>query len=173
MKNTLFLLLASTMIWANSCSQDHASTETPAPMSSGAAKLENRFSDGVVGTHDPSLLNDLLSEDFVSHHFPAPGNNNKAAFAAGMTGLFAGFPDIKVTRVQQYEAGDKVFTYAYWEGTQTGDFMGIPATGKKAHVEYMDIWRVKDGKICENWVVMDIAGLLVQLGVMPAPGGGN
>ena len=97
--------------------------------------------------------------------------NNKAAFTEGMKGLFAGFPDIKVTRIEQHELGDKVYTYAFWEGTQTGTFMGIPPSGKKAHVEYMDIWRVKDGKIRENWVVMDIAGLLIQLGVMPPPGG--
>ncbi len=160
--------LAVCLLPAISCTSQTASTESP--KSSGAAKLENRFSDGVVGTHDPALLNDLLSNDFVSHHFPAPGNNNKAAFTEGMKGLFAGFPDIKVTRVEQHELGDKVYTYAFWEGTHTGTFMGIPPTGKKVHVEYMDIWRVKDGKIAENWVVMDIMGLMIQLGVVPQPG---
>lgn len=134
--------------------------------SSGAARLENQFSDGVIGTHNPDLLKDLLSDDFISHHFPAPGNNGKEVFIGGMKGLLAGFPDIKVTRVQQYEEGDKVFTYAYWEANHTGEFMGIPATGKHVHVEYMDIWRVKDGRIVENWVVMDILGLLKQLGVV-------
>lgn len=171
MKNLSFLPLAVCLLMVVSCTSQSPKTEAPA--SSGAAKLENRFSDGVVGTHNPALLNELLSEDFVSHHFPAPGMNNKATFIGGMTGLFAGFPDIKVTRVEQHEVGDKVYTYAFWEGTQTGAFMGIPPTGKKAHVEYMDIWRVKDGKIAENWVVMDIMGLMVQLGVVPPPGAGK
>ncbi|MEQ1743844.1 MAG: ester cyclase [Saprospiraceae bacterium] len=159
---------ACLMLAALSCTSQTPKTE--ALQSSGAAKLENRFSDGVVGTHDVAILNDLLADNFVSHHFPAPGNNNKAAFTGGMTGLFAGFPDIKVTRLQQYEQGDKVFTYAFWEATHTGTFMGIPPTGKKVHVEYMDIWRAENGKIAENWVVMDIMGLMIQLGVVPPPG---
>ncbi|MFN0216078.1 MAG: ester cyclase [Saprospiraceae bacterium] len=171
MKNLNLFSLAVCLLSAISCTSQTPKAE--AAKSSGAAKLENRFSDGVIGTHDVSILNELLADDFVSHHFPAPGNNNKAAFIGGMTGLFAGFPDIKVTRVQQFEEGDKVFTYAFWEATQTGAFMGIPPTGKKVHVEYMDIWRVKDGKIVENWVVMDIMGLMIQLGVVPPPGAGK
>ena len=166
MKKLNVMLSLTALLLMTACT-----SETEAPKSSGAAKLENRFSDEVVGTHNPALLNELLSEDFVSHHFPAPGNNNKANFTGGMQGLFEGFPDIKVTRVEQHEVGDKVYTYAFWEATHTGNFMGIPPTGKKVHVEYMDIWRVRDGKICENWVVMDIMGLMVQLGVVPPPGG--
>lgn len=167
------MLLTASLLLALACNEAAPKTEIPAPVSSGAAKLENRFAEAVVNAHDANALNDLLADDFISHHFPAPGNNNKAAFTEGMKGLLAGFPDIHITRLEQYEQGDKVFTYAFWEGTHTGAFMGIPATGKKAHVEYMDIWRVKDGKISENWVVMDIAGLLIQLGVMPPPGGGK
>lgn len=168
MKNPEIFGIAVCLFLAASCTSQNP--ETTAPKSSGAAKLENRFSDGVIGAHDPALLNDLLSEEFVSHHFPAPGNNNKVAFTEGIKALFAGFPDIRVSRTEQHEMGDKVYTYAFWEGTQTAAFMGIPPTGKKVHVEYMDIWRVKDGKIVENWVVMDIMGLMIQLGAVPPPG---
>ena len=97
MKNLNLFSLAICLLMAISCTSQTPKAE--APKSSGAAKLENRFSDGVIGTHDPALLDDLLADDFVSHHFPAPGMNNKAAFTGGMQGLFAGFPDIKVTRV--------------------------------------------------------------------------
>ncbi len=168
MKNLNLLGLAAFLLATLSCTSQTPKAEAPA--TSGAAKLENRFSDGVVGMHDVAILADLLADNFVSHHFPAPGNNDKAAFTGGMAGLFAGFPDIKITRLQQYEHGDRVFTYAFWEATHTGAFMGIPATGKKVHVEYMDIWRAEDGKIAENWVVMDIMGLMIQLGVVPPPG---
>lgn len=168
MKKLPFFACATCLLLLASCTDTPPQSEVP--KSSGALKLENRFSDEVIGTHNPALLGEILGDDFVSHHFPAPGNNDKAAFTEGMKNLFAGFPDIKVRRVEQHELGDKVYTYAYWEGTQTGAFMGIQPTGKPVHVEYMDIWRVSEGKIRENWVVMDIAGLLVQLGVMPPPG---
>ena len=171
MKKLMLFSLALCLAMTTACNAQSA--KSVSPKSSGVAKLENRFSDGVVGTRNANLLKDLLSDDFVSHHFPAPGNNDKMAFTEGMKGLFAGFPDIKVTRVEQHEVGDKVYTYAFWEATHTGNFMGIPPTGKKVHVEYMDIWRAKDGKIVENWVVMDIMGLMIQLGVVPPPGAGK
>lgn len=171
MKNLQFFIFILCLFATLSCTSQSEKPETP--KSSGAAKLENRFSEGVIANHDPALLNDLLGDDFISHHFPAPGNNNKAVFMEGMKGLFAGFPDVKVTRVEQHEVGDKVYTYAFWEGTHTGAFMGVPPTGKKVHVEYMDIWRAKDGKIRENWVVMDIMGLMIQLGVVPPPSAGK
>ena len=48
--------------------------------------------------------------------------------------------------------------------------MGIAATGKPINVKYIDIWRVENGKLVENWVQMDIFGMLQQLGVIPAMG---
>jgi predicted ester cyclase len=47
--------------------------------------------------------------------------------------------------------------------------MGIPATGKPIKVGYIDIWRLENGKAVENWVQMDIMGLMQQLGALPAP----
>lgn len=170
MKKLLNLILMVCISYSCLC-QSSASKFKAMP--GEAARLENRFNMEVVGKHNPELLNEILGEDFISHHFPAPGKNNKMAFTEGMKGLFAGFPDLKITTVEQHEQGDKVYTYAYWEGTHTGIFMGVPPTNKKAHVEYMDIWRVRDGKIRENWVVMDIMGLMIQLGVIPAPGSAN
>ena len=69
MKKSSFFLLAAGLSLAVSCTSQSPKTDTPAVVSSGAAKLENRFSDGVVGTHDVTVLNDLLGDDFISHHF--------------------------------------------------------------------------------------------------------
>lgn len=44
--------------------------------------------------------------------------------------------------------------------------MGMPATGKQVKVSYIDFWKIKDGKCVENWVQMDIARLMQQLGAM-------
>jgi steroid delta-isomerase-like uncharacterized protein len=144
--------------------------QTSTLKSSGPVSLENTFSEKVVNMHNTGILYSLLSDDFISHHFPKPGNNTKIQFIEAMNNLLTAFPDIKITRKEQFESGDKVFTYAFWEGTHKAQFNGIPATGKKVQVEYMDIWRIKNGQIVENWVMMDILGLLIQLGVIPPPG---
>ena len=46
----------------------------------------------------------------------------------------------------------------------SGTFMGIPATGKRVTIKYMDFWKVVDGKIVENWVSVDFADVCTQLG---------
>ena len=50
--------------------------------------------------------------------------------------------------------------------------MGIPATGKRVEIRYMDIWKVKDGKIIDNWVMVDFPHVMRQLGVDPFNGQG-
>jgi len=53
-------------------------------------------------------------------------------------------------------------------GTQTGEFMGLPASGKRVDVRLIDIMRFDhDGLVCEHWGVVDMLALLQQLGVVP------
>ena len=80
------------------------------------------------------------------------------------------FPDFHVTLEDVIAEGDKVASRGVWRGTHQGNFMGIPATGKSVAVSYSDIWRFENGKAVENWVQMDMLGLMQQLGVAPAPG---
>ena len=52
----------------------------------------------------------------------------------------------------------------------SGAFMGIPPTGKRVEIRYMDFWKVKDGKIVDNWVMVDFPHVMQQLGVDPFNG---
>ena len=51
------------------------------------------------------------------------------------------------------------------EAVHSGPFMGIGPTGKKVEIRYMDFWKVEDGKITDNWVMVDFPHVLSQLGV--------
>ncbi len=135
-----------------------------------SAAIVTRFFDEAISQHKPALLDELLHPAFKSHHYPAPPGSDKEGFSEGIKGLIAAFPDIAVTLQEQYEKGDKVFCYGVWTGTHKRTFQGIPATNKSVRVEFMDIWRIEGGKLRENWVVMDILGLMIQLGVVPPPG---
>ena len=64
--------------------------------------------------------------------------------------------------------GGKVFSRGRFSGTHTGVFNGIPATGKSFSAGFIDEWLIKDGKLGENWVQMDMFSLLQQLGAIPA-----
>lgn len=60
--------------------------------------------------------------------------------------------------------GDWAACFGTLEATHTGTFMGIPATGKRVRIPYMDFWQVKDGRIADNPVFVDFAAVLAQLG---------
>jgi steroid delta-isomerase-like uncharacterized protein len=131
-------------------------------------ELANRFLGEVVSSpHDLTQLDGLLHPNFRSHHYPRPPGSDKAAFSAAIKEFLVAFPDIEIVIHDQLGEGDRVFTYFSWSGTHKGTFNGIPATGRQVKVEGMDIWREEGGQLCENWVIMDVMGLMVQLGVVP------
>ncbi|MFZ2900654.1 MAG: ester cyclase [Saprospiraceae bacterium] len=138
----------------------------PAPPNK-AAELANRFF-SAPGTPNPAaVLDEILAPDFRSLHFPGPGGSGKMEYIQGILGFVAAFPDMRITVLKQHGDGNQVFTYGYWEGTHKGEIMGIPATGKRVRVNFMDIWTEKNGKLVLNEVVMDIAGLMAQLSPGP------
>ena len=125
-----------------------------------------RFVDG-MNAKDVGAIEQLMSPNFVDHDLPpgqAPGIEGMREM---MRGFFAGFPDLKVKINQLIAEGDLAVGAMTTEGTQTGEFMGIPASGKKISMTEMHMVRVVDGKAVEHWGVADAMGMMQQLGVTP------
>ena len=61
--------------------------------------------------------------------------------------------------------GEWAAAFGRQEAVHGGEFMGIAATGKKVEIRYMDFWKVVDGKIVDNWVMVDFPHVMAQLGV--------
>ncbi len=61
--------------------------------------------------------------------------------------------------------GEWASCFGHIEGTHSGEFMGVAPTGKRVTIPYMDFWLVRDGKIADNWVSVDYASVMAQLGV--------
>jgi steroid delta-isomerase-like uncharacterized protein len=109
----------------------------------------------------------LLAPDFVDHAaapgMPAGREGVKRLFAA----FRAAFPDFRAVIHDQIEEGDKVVTRKTFHGTHRGELMGVAPTGKTVAFDVIDIVRVRDGRMCEHWNVVDQLALLRQLGVVP------
>lgn len=60
--------------------------------------------------------------------------------------------------------GEWAAAFGRQEAVHSGDFMGIAASGKSVEIRYMDFWKVVDGKIVDNWVMVDFPHVLAQLG---------
>lgn len=111
----------------------------------------------------------LLADDFVEHE-ETPG---LAPTKAGVKDFFrmqrAAFPDMLMDVQDVIASGDKVVVRARYTGTQSGEFMGIPPTGKGVDVQLIDIFRLGgDGLVHEHWGVYDALAMMQQLGVVPA-----
>ena len=68
--------------------------------------------------------------------------------------------------------GEWAAAFGRQEATHSGEFMGIAPTGKKVEIRYMDFWKVQDGRITDNWVMVDFPHVMQQLGVDPFNGEG-
>ena len=127
----------------------------------GSSIVRRIFEEGMnAGRSD--LYPDLIHPEYINHDFPAPVRGVEGF--TNVDRIFrTAFPDFRVTIEDEIVAGDRVATRGYFTGTHTGEFMGMPATGRAIRCSYSDIWRLEDGKGRENWVQMDMLGLMQQL----------
>ncbi|MGH7492394.1 MAG: ester cyclase [bacterium] len=135
------------------------------------AAAVKRFYEEVMGKGNMKVIDELVADNFVDHYVPDPKlPSNKAGLAQTMGMFRTAFPDLQVTIEDLIAKGDKVWAYTTMRGTNTGTFMGMPATGKKIEVKGVDIVRFVNGKAVEHWGLNDDYTMLQQLGVIPMPG---
>jgi predicted ester cyclase len=115
-------------------------------------------------------LDAIVAQDLISHA-ALPGLPPGLAGGKMAHQVFLGsFSDLQTTTEDLIAEGDKVVERYLTHGTHTGDFMGAPPTGKKFEAETMVIYRLANGKIVETWGLNDVQAVMMQLGLMPAPG---
>jgi steroid delta-isomerase-like uncharacterized protein len=111
------------------------------------------------------VVDEILAEDFVDRTpFPGMGSDREAVkqlFGA----IRAAFPDHDAEIQHMVAEDDIVATAKTFTGTHEGEWMGIPATGRRVTIRVMDFLRYRDGRAVEHWNIVDVPGLLAQLGV--------
>jgi predicted ester cyclase len=78
--------------------------------------------------------------------------------------LRAAFTERSYVTTKFIAEGDWVSCFGHIEGTHSGSFMDIAPTQRRVMIPYMDFWRIEDGRIKDNWVSVDFAHVLAQLG---------
>ena len=84
-----------------------------------------------------------------------------------LRGMRSAFPDLHFAVEEQITEGDKVLTRFEWTGTHQGAFIGIPPTGRPVKVWGMVIDRLEGSRIKDTRILMDMLGLMMQLGLFP------
>jgi len=134
--------------------------------------IARRALEGVWSVGGGKSADDVYADDFVSHQHSHPRAGDlrgRVALESFVREFQLGFPDFADTVERQIAEGDLVMTQFTSAGTQNGEIMGVAATGKHAEWMGIELARVADGKIVENWVSWDLYGMLQQLGAVSPP----
>jgi steroid delta-isomerase-like uncharacterized protein len=121
-----------------------------------------------ISAHDLDTVASAMADDFVDHE-EIPGLEPTKEGALEFFRLtIAAFPDVRFEAEDVLVDGDKVVARARFTGTHQGDFMGVPASGKRVDIALVDIIRFgADGLAREHWGVMDALALMQQIGAIP------
>jgi steroid delta-isomerase-like uncharacterized protein len=117
-------------------------------------------------TGDTSVAGEVIADGAVNHDPAMPESPGGPDSLKQAVEMYRGaFPDLKITIEEMFSDRDLVCTRWTSEGTNDGELMGMPPTGKHAMSTGLSIDKVQDGKIVESWTEWDNAGLMQQLGV--------
>ena len=119
--------------------------------------------------HRVDRTGETVADDYLDHApLPeqAPGLEGAKQKWAG---YLAGVPDTRLTIEDMVAEGDKVAVRWTGQGTQRGELLGIPPTGRHIRVVGISIYRLAGGKIAEQWERWDKLELMQQLGVLATP----
>ena len=126
--------------------------------------------EGMVDGLNDHKINGMV--DFFAESFRWMGNfgcgtkNGLREFQDNWQRPFqAAFSDKVCIDEARLAEGEWMAAFGRQEATHSGTFMGIAPTGKRVEIRYMDFWKVEDGKIVDNWVMVDFPHVLSQLGV--------
>jgi len=137
-----------------------------APLQEQNKEIARRAFEELLSKGRFELAEQLYAKDFVNHglHRNASLEEDQAA----LRGWHQAFSDIAIVPEKLIAEGDLVAIYWIAHGTNTGTGNGLPATGKKAELAGITIWRIVDGKIKEEWSAFDQLSMMQQLGLVPA-----
>jgi steroid delta-isomerase-like uncharacterized protein len=132
-------------------------------------KLARDYIEQVFNQHKPENAADFVTSDVVWHG----GGLGDIPGVEGLTGLLKSFigalPDLNAAEQDIVAENDLVVVRLVVTATVKGALLGVPADGKAVRWDAVDIYRVTDGKISEEWAADDVASIMVQVGAFTPP----
>ncbi|HEX5506313.1 MAG TPA: ester cyclase [Thermomicrobiales bacterium] len=132
--------------------------------------LVRRYFRDLADNTNPGAAGEILAPDYAGHLPGTPGPLDRAGVAQFVGGFHAAFPGITHTVENLVAEGDRVAARITVRGTNRGEFMGLPATGREIALDAVNFFTVRDGRIAEQRVIFDNLALMQQLGLAPAAG---
>ncbi|MCW1968867.1 MAG: ester cyclase [Anaerolineae bacterium] len=134
-------------------------------MNTDLKNLIRRVPEEVYNQGNLAAVDELFLPDYIEHR-PLPPNAPKGSQIPRMMAqmLRTAFPDLQMTVDDVMSEGDKAVARLTVQGTHTGEFQGMPATGRRIVWTETHMVRCENGKIAEHWVNLDELGRMNQMG---------
>ena len=122
-------------------------------------ELVRRFYSEAINGRDRTACERFLTEGFT-HDDELNGRDGQQQ---AVNTFLDAFSDLRNEILMLVAEGDLVAAHQRWTGTHDGEFIGIPATGRKVEFTSTAILRIEDGLIAAAWDEVDLLGLTTQL----------
>ena len=132
-----------------------------------------RFVEELWNNRDLDVADEIFAADCITHQIssgsePAASPRDPETLKRHVAEWLAGFPDLSFSVEQMIADTDRVVSRIVMRGTHTGVWLGVAPTGKRVSLRMMTVHRIANGKIVEDWVLVESLGFLQQLGLLPA-----
>jgi steroid delta-isomerase-like uncharacterized protein len=132
-----------------------------------APSLVRRIFDQAFNQGDLDVVDELVSVDVATHLASWDVPASRLGLKQIIANLRSAFPDLRCTVEDEIGEGDKLAAHWTMRGTHKGSFFGNLPTGRPVVVPGIIFARTVNGRIVEDWILIDQIGLLQQLGIIP------
>jgi len=116
-----------------------------------------------------AVVDELIAPNHVAHNAFGGGPNGSNGLKWLVVMFRTAFPDLHCTVEDEIQDGDRFAAHWKMRGTHKGLFLGNLPTGRPFEAQGIIFARTEDGRIIEDWTLIDRMGILQQLGVVPPP----
>jgi len=131
-------------------------------------EIVKRYWEGKWNERRPEILHELQTPD-VQYHSTSMQMNGIEEYKQVYNMYLSAFHDTQITIEELIAEGDKVMTRVTCSVVHKGELEGIPPTGKTLTISLFTVFRLVDGKIVEEWEIIDELGMMMQLGMELKP----
>ncbi|WP_316367724.1 ester cyclase [Candidatus Thiodiazotropha sp. CDECU1] len=124
-----------------------------------------RFVEQVINKGNFPVLDEVIHPNYV-YRSPDQVLQGQEALRELLTTYRSAFPDLHIEIEEMVSAGNKTVISITLSGTHKGDLMGIGATGRQVKASGMILSHFENGKIVEEWELLDQLTLYQQLGIV-------
>jgi steroid delta-isomerase-like uncharacterized protein len=132
-------------------------------------RIVRAFIETAFNQHQADRAADYLTSDMKWHGGTLGTVEGREKFAGLISAIVSALPDLRNVEQDIIAERDIVSVRAVVEGTHKGDLLGIPASGRHVKWDAVDVYRLADGKIAEEWAADDLLAFVYGVGAYTPP----